>query len=156
MLIYHIPGLEEMEIENIVLDYNGTIALDGELIDGVKELLIKLKAYGNIYILTADTYGTVEAQCSDIGITIMTFPQGKAADYKKEIVERLGAHNTICIGNGFNDIEMFKAARLSIAVMGKEGCSGKLLGCADVVVHSIIDAIEILLKANRLKATLRE
>lgn len=156
MLIYNIPGLEEIKIENIVFDYNGTIAVDGELIAGVKDLLMELRIHANIYILTADTYGTVEAKCRDLGVTIMTFPKGKAADYKKEIVESLGGHKTICIGNGFNDIEMFRAARLSIVVIEREGCSGKLLACADVVAHSIIDAIEILLKGNRLKATLRE
>lgn len=156
MLIYNIPGLGEINIENIVFDYNGTIAIDGELIAGVKELLVELKALANIYILTADTYGTVENKCSGLGATIKTFPKGKAAYYKKEIVESLESEKTICIGNGFNDIEMFKAARLSIAVVEKEGCSGKLLVHADVVVHSIIDAMEMLLKENRLKATLRE
>ncbi|MGI5999043.1 MAG: HAD family hydrolase [Lutispora sp.] len=156
MLKYDIPGLGEINIENIVFDYNGTIAEDGELIEGVGELLLELKNYCNVYILTADTYGTVREKCRQLGIVVKTFPVEKASDYKKEMVINLGAEKTICIGNGFNDIEMFKTARLSIAVISREGCSGKLLAHADVVVHSIKDAVDILLNANRLKATLRE
>lgn len=156
MLTYDIPGLGEIKIENLVFDYNGTIAVDGELISGVKELFCELKKHANIYILTADTYGTAEAQCTETGISIETFPKGKAAQYKKEFVEEIGADKTICIGNGFNDIEMFKTARLSIGVIEKEGCSGKLLVNSDVIVNSMIDAAEVLLKGKRLKATLRE
>ena len=36
MIHYKIPGRGELEIENIVLDYNGTIAVDGKIIEGVK------------------------------------------------------------------------------------------------------------------------
>ncbi|SHI96611.1 HAD family hydrolase [Lutispora thermophila] len=156
MLKYDIPGLGEIYIENVVFDYNGTIAEDGELIEDVGELLTELKEYSNVYILTADTYGTVREKCSHLGVMIKTFPTGKASEYKKEVVVDLGADKTICIGNGFNDIEMFKVSRLSIAVVSREGCSGKLLAHADVVVHSIKDAIDILLNSDRLKATLRE
>lgn len=41
------------------------------------------------------------------------------------------------IGNGMNDIEMFKVATLSIAVIGEEGCAGKLIVQSDIVVSSI-------------------
>ncbi len=60
MLIYEIPGRGDIEIENIVFDYNGTIAVDGKILAGVKGLLLELRKYVNIYILTADTYGTVK------------------------------------------------------------------------------------------------
>lgn len=155
MLIYNIPGMGKIEIENVVFDYNGTIAVDGKLIDEAKELIIKLKEYANIYILTADTYGTVENECIELGVKIATFPKEMASLSKKEIVEKLGAEKTICVGNGFNDIEMFKICRISIAIMEKEGCSGKLLAHSDIVTKSITDAINIILSENRMKATLR-
>ena len=91
MLKYDIPGLGEINIENIVFDYNGTIAEDGELIEGVGELLLELKNYCNVYILTADTYGTVREKCRQLGIVVKTFPVEKASDYKKEMVINLGA-----------------------------------------------------------------
>ena len=37
MIKIEIPGRETIEIEHVVLDYNGTIALDGRLIAGAAE-----------------------------------------------------------------------------------------------------------------------
>ena len=34
MIRIDVPGREIIEIEHVVLDYNGTIALDGQLIEG--------------------------------------------------------------------------------------------------------------------------
>ncbi len=155
MLIYNIPGTGEIKIENIVFDYNGTVAVDGKLINGIKESMIKLKNHANIYILTADTYGTVKVQCNDLGVEVKTFPKENAGLFKKEIVEKLGAENTICVGNGVNDIEMFKICRISIATIEEEGCSGKLLMHTDIAVKSIKNAIELILSEDRMKATLR-
>ncbi len=155
MLMYDIPGRETIKIENIVFDYNGTIAVDGKILEGVKDLLLELKKQANIYILTADTYGTVERECSDIGVTVMTFPKENAGESKKDIVKKLGGDKTVCVGNGFNDIPMFKESILAIAVIEGEGTSGKLLAYADIVTKSIIDALKVILNENRIKATLR-
>lgn len=155
MLTYEIPGQGHIEIKNVVFDYNGTLAVDGKLIPGIKELLLKLTKRARVIILTADTYGTARKECSFLGDAIMAFPQEGAGEAKRKIVEQLGADCTICIGNGFNDTKMFEIAALSIAVIEPEGCSGKLLSYADIVVSSIRDAIEIVLSPNRIKATLR-
>lgn len=155
MLIYKIPGREDIEIENIVFDYNGTIAVDGKILEGVKELLSELGKHLSVYILTADTYGTVKRECSDIDAKILTFPKENAGESKKGIVKNLGGEKTLCVGNGFNDIPMFKEAILSIAVIEGEGASGKLIVHADIVVRSILEAIEIILNKNKMKATLR-
>lgn len=155
MLVYNIPGRGKIEIENVVFDYNGTIAVDGKLLDDAKELILKLREYVNIHILTADTYGTVEKECLELGINIGTFPKEMASLSKKGIVEKLGPETTISVGNGFNDIEMFKICKISIAVIEGEGCSGKLLVYSDIVTKSIKDAISIILSENRMKAALR-
>ena len=155
MLIYKIPGRENIEIENIVLDYNGTIAVDGNILEGVKELFLELENHVNMYVLTADTYGTVVEQCSNIGGKVLTFPKENAGESKRDIVKKLGGGNTMCVGNGFNDIPMFKESILSIAVIEGEGASGKLLSYADIVTRSIIETLEIILSENKIKATLR-
>lgn len=36
MLNLNIPGRERLEINHLVLEFNGTIAMDGELISGVE------------------------------------------------------------------------------------------------------------------------
>lgn len=155
MLVYKIPGRDTIEIENVVFDFNGTLAVDGKLIAGTKELLLQLKEYVDVYVLTADTYGTAVKECRPIGINTLTFPREKASQSKKEIVYQLGPSRTICVGNGFNDLEMCKIAGLSIAVIEGEGCSGLLLSHAHIVVRSIVEALEIILKPHRVKATLR-
>lgn len=62
MITIDIPGRDIITIEHLVLDYNGTVAEDGQLIDGVEERMRALKDRVNIHVLTADTYGTVRAQ----------------------------------------------------------------------------------------------
>ena len=37
MLTIPIPGRSALQLQHIVLDYNGTIALDGELMPGVED-----------------------------------------------------------------------------------------------------------------------
>ena len=44
---------------------------------------------------------------------------------------------------------------LAIAVIGAEGCFAKNLSEADIVVTNILDALDLLLRENRLRATLR-
>jgi len=57
MITIDIPGSQKLELEHLVLDYNGTIACDGLLIPGVKDILINLSRSLSIYVLTADTFG---------------------------------------------------------------------------------------------------
>lgn len=154
MLEFKIPGREVLKIENLCLDYNGTIAYNGELIDGVKEKIIELSNKLNIYVLTADTYKTVEKQCENLGIQVKTFDQEGAALCKEKIIKSLDG-NTASIGNGFNDIQMFDNSVLSFAVIEQEGLCSKLLNHSDIVVTSIIDAFNLLLDENKMKATLR-
>ena len=154
MIQIDIPGRETITIEHLVLDYNGTVAEDGHLIPGVAERLAELKELVEVHVLTADTYGTVRAQCDPIGIHVETFPRAGAAECKLEIVEKLGA-NVMCVCNGFNDVLMFGPAALSVAVIEKEGTFAGLIAHADVLTTSILDALDLLVRTDRLRATLR-
>lgn len=154
MIRIEIPGRDAIEIEHIVLDYNGTIALDGQLVPGAAERIKALSSMASVYVLTADTYGTVRAQCAGIGAEVKTFPRAGAADCKEEIVRAL-VGKTACIGNGFNDIKMFSIADLSIAVMDGEGVCAALVSHADVLVRCCCEGLDLLLKPDRLRATLR-
>lgn len=154
MITFEIPGREPLQIEHVVLDYNGTIAVDGKLISGVAEKIKKLRERVSVYVLTADTYGTVEKQCGPLGVTVKKFPREGAAVCKEEIVKNLPG-GAACLGNGFNDILMFDAAALSIAVVEGEGMCAALLAHADVAVTSIAAGLDLLLSGDRLRATLR-
>ncbi len=156
MIKINIPGYKNLEIENVVFDYNGTIADDGILIKEVEKFIYDLVKEGiRIYILTADTNGSVRQQCGHLPVKIEVFEEENATEYKKKAIERIGADNTVSIGNGRNDMKMFKTSILSIGVVGKEGSYLKSLLEADIITKSIIDAIELLLNPHRLKATLR-
>ncbi|MGX7109595.1 HAD family hydrolase [Facklamia miroungae] len=155
MIKYQIPGNETIEISNLVIDFNGTIAEDGKLIEGVAELLINLSGKIKIYIATADTYGTVKTQCESLPVELATFPSNKAALSKKALVELLGSENCACIGNGYNDGEMMSLAALAIAVVGTEGLATACIRKADIVAPSIHSALGMLLKPDHIKATLR-
>ncbi len=155
MILYEVPGRNDIKIESVVFDYNGTIAVDGKLVDGVSSLLNLLSKRVDIHILTADTYGTVKKECKDINARVLTFPRENAGESKKKIVEELGQDKTLCVGNGYNDIPMFDISILSIAIIEGEGCSGKLLAKADIVSKNIIECLNIILNTNMIKATLR-
>lgn len=156
MIKINIPGYKNLEIKNVVFDYNGTIAEDGVLIEGVERLIKELVDRGvKVYILTADTNGTVRKQCSNLPVEIEIFNNESATEYKEKTVERLGRDYTVSIGNGRNDEKMFKTSILSIGVIEKEGCYVNSLLEADIIVNNILDAIELILNPNRLIATLR-
>lgn len=97
----------------------------------------------------------MRTECDDLPVDVRVFARDDASACKATIVRELGAEGCVCIGNGFNDIAMFGEAALSIAIIGKEGACGKLLTCADVVVTNVLDAFDLLLRTNRLRATLR-
>lgn len=154
MLQIEIPGREPLTVSHVVLDYNGTVALDGALLPGVAERIAQLAQCVAVHILTADTHGTAARQCAGLNVSLQTFPQAGAASCKAAIVRALSG-GVVCFGNGFNDIPMFDAAALSVAVLGQEGLCAALLPHAAVVVTDIMDGLDLLLKPDRLRATLR-
>jgi len=150
-----IPGKSDYSIKNIVFDYNGTLAENGKISASVRKRLLSLCSMADVYVLTADTYSSAADECSGISLTLKTFPTDNAADCKARIIDKLGRENTICFGNGFNDIKMFEAAALSVAVLAGEGMCSALLISSDVMVRSIEDGMNLLLNPNALRATLR-
>ena len=154
MLTVRIPGREELVLNHLILDYNGTIAEDGEIIEGIACRLEKLQEYLRIYVITADTHGTAAQKCEGLPLEVKTFPTIQVGEIKAEEARKLSG-GVACIGNGFNDVQMADASDLSVCVIGREGCCGALISHCDVVVTSILDALDLLLKTDRLRATLR-
>lgn len=150
-----IPEYKVLEVEFLVVDYNGTIAVDGKMPETIKERLVKLSKELKIHVLTADTHGNAREECKDIPVEIRTFSHGNAVTEKDEIVENLGRYNCVCMGNGRNDLLMCRMAALSIAVLDAEGMYGKLIREADVCVRSMEEGLDLLLNPKRLVATLR-
>ncbi|MCB9453555.1 MAG: ATPase P [Anaerolineaceae bacterium] len=148
-----IPGRDALTIEHVVLDVNGTIALDGVLLPGVQERLTRLQEHCRVHLLTADTHGKQAEIDTILGIKATIISHGAAE--KAAHVVALGGKNVATIGNGANDSAMFQAAVLRIAVLGGEGLSAALLTTCDVLVRDVNDGLDLLLLPARLKATLR-
>jgi soluble P-type ATPase len=156
MIGIDIPGWGNIEIENIVLDLNGTIATDGKIPSEVKEKINSLSKKTKIYILTADTQGTASVEISDMEVELVKVSEKDSAEVKLRVLESLDPTSTVAIGNGNNDHLILKEAALGIAVLGDEGISASTMKNADIVVKNISDALDLFLKPKRLIATLRE
>lgn len=149
-----IPGRGVLELEDLVLDLNGTIALDGEVLAGVPERLAALSESLSVHLVTADTQGQAAAVAGQLMVRLVLVTPGDEAGQKRALVAGLGAERVVVIGNGANDAGMLQAAALGIAVLGPEGLAVEALRAADVVV-GIHDALDLLLHPRRLVATLR-
>lgn len=156
MITFKITGREELCIENVVFDFNGTIAIDGIIPESIKDKLIELSNKVNIYVATADTYGNAKKECDKYNLNVQLLKSGNTRVAKKEFVKKLGYENTASLGNGYNDEEMLKNTKLSIAVFSEEGIYAPLLSQSDVVVNSIENALDLFLKPKRLVAMLRD
>ena len=156
MKILKFPDGSELDLRNAVLDYNGTLAVDGVIPPAVKELLIALCQELSVSVITADTFGLARPQLAEVeGVNVVVIKPGAEGAQKAALVRKLGGEQTVCIGNGANDAEMFGLAALSIAVVGREGAAMAALREADIVVGNPQDALGLLLNPKRLLATLR-
>ena len=134
-----IPGYPSLDLKYLLLDYNGTIALDGIISEAVANKIRQLSDLFQIYVLTADTNGTARQMCEGLPVEILTFPNDAAMQEKQNILYSLGKENCAAIGNGRNDLLMY----------------GRLMTATDLCVPSVLDALELFLKPHRIIASLR-
>lgn len=155
MIEIDIPGFAPLRLAHLVLDYNGTIAFDGALIEGVKERLLALALQIEIHVLTADTFGGVQRELAGTPAAVHVLGPGREDRAKLNYVRELGAERSACLGNGRNDALMLAEAALGIAVLGDEGLAIEAAEVADLVAPSILDALDLFIHPLRLIATLR-
>ncbi len=155
VMLIEIPNYKSLKLQSLVLDYNGTIACDGyfkkELSAHLEELADSLK----IYLLSADTFGSVTEQMQGLPVEVHILKSKNHTEEKAAFIEQIGADSVAAIGNGNNDALMLKRSALGIAVLGEEGLSLNTLNAADILAPNIVYALELLLKPKRLIATLR-
>ncbi len=150
-----IPGRGALKLEHLVLDVNGTLALDGRLIDGVEQALAGLRNRLQIHLATADTHGRQAAIDAQLGMQAVRLRPGDESEQKAAFVRQLGAEKTAAIGQGVNDAGMLREAALGVAVLSREGLSAEALSAADLIVPDILAALELLDKPLRIVASLR-
>jgi P-type E1-E2 ATPase len=156
MIELNIPGRGLIQLQHLVCDVNGTLAVDGVLLDGVKQRLSSLRDRLAVHLLTADTHGTQNRIDQQLGLTAIRIQSGNEAEQKANYVSQLGAGSTVAIGQGANDAGMLQAAALGICVLSSEGTALETLLEADLVARDIIEALDLLEKPLRIVASLRK
>jgi P-type E1-E2 ATPase len=152
-MIYQVTGVGEIELNTIVLDLNGTLQVQDEIVAGAKERLAKLRELGyKIYLFTGDQRGNAAEVCADLGID---YKVTKSTEEKAQGMQEFNKENTVAIGNARIDIGMFENAKVRIATLQAEGIHAGILGHVDVITNSINDALDLLIDPNTFAATMR-
>ncbi|WP_298293771.1 hypothetical protein [Thiomonas sp.] len=147
-----IPGAPVLRLQHLLLDFNGTIALDGRLIDGVAARLQQLGRVLDVEVLTGDTYGTVAQALHGLGLRHTVVRHG---DDKTARARALRPAGVAALGNGRNDVDMLRAATLGVAVLGAECSHALVLAAAQLVAPDIVAALDLFVQPQRLVAVLR-
>lgn len=155
MIELNIPGRGILQLEHLVSDVNGTLAIDGQLQEGLAKSLRLLGDRLQVHLLTADTHGRQHIIDEQVGVQGVRVRPGNEAEQKAEYVRQLGAEHVVAIGQGANDATMLKTAALGICVLSAEGSALETLA-ADLVVPDIRTAISLLEKPLRIVASLRK
>jgi len=113
MIELNIPGRGQIQLQHLVCDVNGTLALDGHLLNGLARPLTGLRDRLALHLLTADTHGRQQIIDQQLNVQAVRIQPGAEAAQKAEYVRRLGAETVIAVGQGANDAEMLQLAAIS-------------------------------------------
>lgn len=155
-MIIEIPNDDNLDIKNIVFDFNGTIAISGKIIDGVFDKIIKLSENFNISIVTADTFGSVKKIFKDTNINIHIISKDNGSLDKMNYIKKIGALNTIALGNGNNDSMMLSKAKIGISILNQEGLSLEALKSSNILLKDINDFFKMIEEPKKFIAILRK
>lgn len=156
MIELSIPGRGDLALEHLVMDVNGTLAVDGILLEGVARRIGVLRSRLGIHLLTADTHGGQAVMDQLLNLQAVRLQPGDEAGQKEAYVRQLGAERVAAIGQGANDARMLQAAALGICVQSVEGLAVETLSSADLLLPDIITALDLFDRPLRLIASLRK
>ena len=156
MIELTIPGRGSLRLQHLVTDVNGTLAVDGVLIDGLTKRIASLCNRLEIHMLTADTHSRQTLIDEQLNLKATRIQPGHESTQKADFVRKFDAETVVAIGQGANDAEMLKVAALGICVMSQEGVAVETLVFADLVVPDIFTALDLLDRPVRIVASLRK
>lgn len=156
MIELTIPGRGVYRLEHLVMDVNGTLAIDGQLIEGVARKISALSDRLLIHLLTADTYGKQAVIDQQLGLRAKRIMPGGESMQKAAYIHMLGAETVAAIGQGSNDAEMLEIAKIGICILSIEGAAKETLLAADLIVPDILSALDLFENPLRMVASLRK
>jgi P-type E1-E2 ATPase len=151
-----IPGRGEVRLNHLVADVNGTLAVDGMLLEGLSKRIAALRDRLTVHLLTADTHGRQALIDEQLGLQGTRLAPGNEQEQKRSFVARLGADSVVAIGQGANDALMLKEAVIGICVLSREGSAAETLLAADIVTPDVYSALDLLDRPVRIVASLRK
>ncbi len=154
MITIQRPRQEPLEIDFILLDFEGTLASDRRVHPKAKDKINLLSKRAKIYILAKEEKERVEEVLKKVKAEIIHLTDDDSSQKKLDLLRQLGATRTVAMGNGVDDGPMIEEAGLGVCVISKEGASVEAAKNADLVFTGILDALDFLLKPLRQKATL--
>ena len=148
------PGQDNLEVEFILIDFEGTLASDRRVHPKAKDKINLLSKRAKIYILAKEEKERTEEALKKVKAEIIYLKEGESFQKKLDLLRQLGANRTVAMGNGADDAAMIEEAVLGICILSKEGTFSEAMKKADVVFMNMLDALDFLLKPLRQKATL--
>lgn len=156
MIELNIPGRGTLQLEHLVCDVNGTLAVDGQLLDGIPRALASLRDRLSIHLVTADIHGRQANIDRQLGLRAVCITPGDEGVQKANFIRQLGAQNVVAVGQGANDAGMLKEAAIGICVLSTEGTALATMLAADILVKDIFAALDLLENPLRIVSTLRQ
>jgi soluble P-type ATPase len=158
-----IPSLGDFHIKAICSDYTGTLSCGGKLVEGAEKCLRELQALVDIHVVTSDTTKTAPTELARIPLTPHIIENDTPDHHIQKRAylaqNRLDPKHVAVFGNGRNDRKWLKLVKkrggLAIAVDVGEGCAIEAMENAHIFVYGIVNALDLLLHHDRMKATLR-
>lgn len=150
---YMVPGVGELELNTIIFDLNGTLTVRGKLPQEVFEQIQKLRDIGFTCVLfSGDQRGNAQKLAQELGIDFVPTKDTKA---KREAARKYDKEHIVAVGNARIDIGVFENAKVRIGTLQAEGIHPGILSHIDILVPSIINALDLLLDPDSLAATMR-
>ena len=156
MIELNIPGRGTLQLEHLVFDVNGTLAVDGKLLEGLPRLILSLQDRLIIHLLTADTHGQQSIIDQQLGLQAVKVTPGQESEQKAEYIRQLGMERVVAIGQGANDAAMLDIAAIGVGILSVEGIAQPTFLAADILVPDIFSALQLLENPLRIVATLRK
>lgn len=156
MIEMNIPGQGILQLEYLVCDVNGTLAMDGVLLPGISTVMKKIQDRLTVFLITADTHAKQSKINFELGIEAKIIQKGHEIEQKRNFITQLGPEKVIAIGQGANDSGMLKEAAIGICVFSEEGTSIDALMSSDIIVKDGLTALKLVQNPMRMVATLRK
>jgi soluble P-type ATPase len=145
MIELNIPGRGRLQLEHLVCDLNGTLAVDGTFPDGMPRKVNALRDRLRIHLVSAEPLGNLTAIERQLKIEAVRIEPQAEAEQKAAYVRSLGPEQVAAIGQGANDAAMLKEAALGICVLSLEGTAVETLLAADLVLPGIFRPLSCLI-----------